>query len=120
MHRGNLNLEWKSQFASSAIALVSVGFLLSGVNCSSLCHPRVDAGGPFAETSPSLTGAVSQGIATGDVTSRTALVWLRTDGPAQGEVRFATVDDWEKFKSGGAQQLSSVRTVQFTSQLKVG
>ena len=116
MDRSKLNLYRKSQLASLAIALISVGFLLSVVNCSSSSHSGLDAGSRLAETPPSLSGAVSQGVATGDVTSRTALVWLRTDGPAQGEVRFATVNDWEQFKSGGAQQPSSVKTVQFTSQ----
>jgi len=43
-------------------------------------------------------------------------VWLRTDGPAQGEVRFATVDNWERFESAGAQQQSSVKTEQFASK----
>ena len=116
MLRSNLNLYRKSQLASLAVALVSVGFLLSVVNCSSLSHPGLNTGGPFAEASPSLTGAVSQGVATGDVTSHTALVWLRTEGPAQGQVRFATLNDWERFASGGAQQQSSVKTEQFTSK----
>ena len=59
---------------------------------------------------------MSQGGATGDVTSRTALVWLRTDGPAQGEVRFATVNDWERVESAAAQPQSLLKTEQFTSK----
>lgn len=43
----------------------------------------------------SLTGAVSHGVATGDVTSDSAMLWFRTEGPAQVEVRFATVHAWE-------------------------
>jgi len=44
----------------------------------------------------SLTGAVSHGVATGDVTSDSAVLWFRTDGPAQIEVRFAAVHEWEQ------------------------
>src|SRR5215831_4013053 len=116
MLRRNLNLHWKSRLASSANALVSVGLLVSLVYCSSSCLPGLHPGSPSTEVSSTLSGAVSQGVATGDVTSDSALVWLRTDGPAQGEVRFATVDNWERFESAGAQQQSSVKTEQFTSQ----
>jgi alkaline phosphatase D len=68
---------------------------------------------PPNKTTSSLTGAVSHGIATGDVSSDSALVWFRTDGPAQVEVRFTTVNDWERFVLGGAQQQSSMKTEQF-------
>ena len=42
------------------------------------------------------TGAVSHGVATGDVTSDSAVLWFRTDGPAQVEVRFAAVEEWDR------------------------
>ena len=71
---------------------------------------------PLDKASPSLTGAVSHGVATGDVTSDSALVWFRTDGPAQVEVRFATVNDWERFELGGAQQQSSMKSEQFSTK----
>ena len=108
-----LKMQWKSQLVSSANALVSVGFVLAAVNCSSPRHPGLDAASPLA-SSP-LTGAVSHGVATGDVTSRSALVWFRTDGPAEGEVHFGTVQDWERSAPKG-QQESSVKTIHFTSK----
>ncbi|MGC4097333.1 MAG: alkaline phosphatase D family protein [Nitrospira sp.] len=43
----------------------------------------------------SLTGSVSHGVATGDVTSDSAVLWFRTDGPAHMEIRFAAVHEWE-------------------------
>lgn len=70
---------------------------------------------PFETSSSSWTGAVSHGIAIGDVTSDSAVVWFRTDGPAQVEVRFATVKNWEQFELGGAQQQSLMKTEQFST-----
>lgn len=64
----------------------------------------------------SSTGAVSHGLATGDVTSDSALVWFRTDGPAQVEVRFAAVKDWEQVELGGAQHQSLRQTVSFSTK----
>ena len=116
MLRRDLDLKKKSRFTDPAITLISIGLLLSVVNCSSPSHPGVLPGSPFDTASSSLTGAVSHGVASGDVTSDAALVWLRTDGPAQVEVRFATVNDWERFESGGAQQQSSVKTEQFATK----
>lgn len=46
---------------------------------------------PSAATSKSLP----QGIAIGDVTSQSALLWLRTDGPMRVQVEWASVAAWE-------------------------
>ena len=69
----------------------------------------------FEASASSGTGAVSHGIATGDVTSDSAVVWFRTDGPAQVEVRFSTVKNWEQSELGGAQQQPSMKTEQFAT-----
>jgi alkaline phosphatase D len=53
---------------------------------------------------------VSHGIATGDVTSDAAVVWFRTDGSAQVEVRVATVKNWELSVPGEAPQQSLMKT----------
>ena len=37
-----------------------------------------------------------QGVAVGDVSSQSALVWLRTDGPASVQIEWATVSRWER------------------------
>jgi alkaline phosphatase D len=109
-----MNRQWKSPFASPRIILV-LSFLLP-LNCSSLSPPGIPPDGASAKASSGWTGAVSHGVATGDVTDHSALVWLRTDGPAQGEVRIATVKDWGRFESRRAQQESAVNTEQFTSK----
>ena len=116
MLRRDLNLRRKSKFTNPAITLISIGLLLSVVNCSSSSHPGLLPGSPFDTDASSLTGAVSHGVATGDVTSDAAVVWLRTDGPAQVEVRFATVANWERFELGGTQQSSFVKTEQFMTK----
>lgn len=116
MLRNNLEAKWRSQFINPAITFISVGLLLSVVNCSSSSHPGLPPDSPLANPSSSLTGAVSHGVATGDVTSDAALVWLRTDGPAEVEVRFATVHNWERFELGGTQEQSSVKTERFITK----
>lgn len=116
MLRSYPSLERKSRFTDPAIILISIGLWLSVVNCSSPSLPGFPQDSPFDKASPSLTGAVSHGVATGDVTSDTALVWLRTDGPTQVEFRFDTVNNWERFELGGAQRQPSVKTEQFTTK----
>ncbi len=37
-----------------------------------------------------------QGIAVGDVSSKSALLWLRTDGPASIQIEWSTVSRWER------------------------
>ena len=102
----NLTVQWNCLFAISTPILAIVTLLLSVTNCSSSSssglHPDI------------LTGSISHGVASGDVTSNSALIWLRTDGPAQGQVRLATIADWERVGSGNAQQ-PSLKTVQFSS-----
>jgi alkaline phosphatase D len=116
MLRSDLSLKRKSRFTNSAITLISICLLLSVVNCGSPSHPGLLPDSPFNKASSSLTGVVSHGVATGDVTSDAALVWLRTDGPAQVEVRFATVSNWEQFELGRVHQQASVKTEQFTTK----
>jgi phosphodiesterase/alkaline phosphatase D-like protein len=85
----------KSSFTNLSITLISIGLLFSLVNCGSPSHPGLRSDSPSDTASASSTGAVSHGVATGDVTSDAAVIWLRTNGPAQVEVRFAPVN-WEE------------------------
>src|SRR5512139_1768335 len=39
---------------------------------------------------------LAQGVAVGDITSQSALLWLRTDGPASVRIEWATVSRWER------------------------
>lgn len=65
----------------------------------------------------SLRGAVSHGVATGDVTSAAAVLWFRTEGPAQVEVRFAAVQDWEHAARMKTEQVSTEADHDFTMKL---
>lgn len=112
MSRISMRLAWRCRF-SSAITVLSIGLFLSVANCTP-SHPGLRTDSPNAASS--VTGALSQGVATGDVTNHSALVWFRTDGPAQVEVRFATVNDWQRFASGDKQYQSSITTEQFTTK----
>jgi alkaline phosphatase D len=98
----------------STAAVISLCFLLSGVNCSS--SPRSGFEKGEAPIAAPLSGDVSHGVAIGDVTSDSALVWFRTDGPSHGQVLFAKAEDWERAKSGTLQHSSSVKSTQFTSK----
>ena len=104
MPRTNLKLQWNFPFGHSTTLLATVSLVMS---CSLSPH------GLQGDTS---TGAISHGVASGDVTSHSALIWFRSDGPAQGQVRIATIADWERFESGNAQQQSSLKTEQFASR----
>lgn len=63
------------------------------------------------------TGAVSHGVATGDVTSEAAVLWFRTDGPAQAEVRIAAVNEWERTPYVKADRFSTTAAQDFTLQV---
>jgi alkaline phosphatase D len=50
------------------------------------------------------------------VTNDSAVVWFRTDGPAQVEVRVATVQAWEQSELGQMQPPSSMKIEQFATK----
>jgi alkaline phosphatase D len=62
--------------------LAAVGFVLSGIGCSASHLPGLPPGSPFAETE-TRHSLFSHGLAIGDVSSHSAVLWLRTDGPAR-------------------------------------
>ncbi len=94
-----------------AIGLAGAGLLPLLQNCSAL--PDLRLGSQAAQTEPSTSGAVSHGVATGDVSSHSAVVWFRTDGPARGEVRLATAADWPRSGADHSHQDSSTKMVPF-------
>lgn len=71
----------------------------------------------FDHAMASSTGAITHGVATGDVTSDSAVLWFRTEGPAQVEVRFAAVHDWEQAASVKTEQFSTKADHDFTMTL---
>ncbi len=72
------------------IFLVSLVFLPS---CVSASREGLPHGSPFAEATA--TSFLPQGIAVGDVTSQSALLWVRTDGPMTVQFEYAPVAAWD-------------------------
>lgn len=69
--------------------------LVSFVSCTPASREGLPPGSPFAETALVATNLLPQGIAVGDVTSRSALLWLRTDGPMMVQIEWAPVAAWD-------------------------
>lgn len=56
-----------------------------------------------------------QGVAVGDVSSQSALLWLRTDGPASVQIEWATVSRWERASKLATVVAPVSRTVSVTT-----
>ena len=64
-------------------------------SCTSASREGLPPGSPFAETATVSTDLLPQGIAVGDVTGKSALLWLRTDGPMEVQVAWAPAAVWD-------------------------
>ena len=56
-----------------------------------------------------------QGVAVGDVSSQSALLWLRTDGPASVQIEWATVSRWERASTLATVVAPASRTASITT-----
>lgn len=77
-------------FRLLCVLLVSIPIVSS---CVSASREGLPPGSPFAETAA--TDLLPQGIAVGDVTSQSALIWLRTEGPMIVQLEYAPVAAWD-------------------------
>lgn len=68
--------------------LSTVAFVGVVAACGPSALPGLPPGSPFAEHPPPGTGPVPDGVAVGDVSDRSALVWFRTNGPAKAMVEW--------------------------------
>src|SRR5574339_327339 len=79
--------------------LLLAGMLVLGssfVGCVASSNESVRSSSP-SEGKPFVgSDVLPQGIAVGDVSSQSALLWLRTDGPASVQIEWATVSRWER------------------------
>jgi alkaline phosphatase D len=72
------------------------GLLVSlSVNCAAPLQAGLDPNNPSKESVVLAEDLLPQGIAVGDVGSNSALLWVRTDGPAIVQVEWATPSAWE-------------------------
>ncbi|MBM4132188.1 MAG: hypothetical protein FJ245_00320 [Nitrospira sp.] len=67
---------------------VAIGLILLSVGqgCVSDSRPGLPPSGPFSEQPMPTEAPLPQGVAVGDVTDRSAVIWVRTDGPARVQV----------------------------------
>ncbi len=79
--------------------LLLAGILVLGssfVGCVVFSNESVRSSSSF-EGKPFMgSDFLPQGVAVGDVGSQSALLWLRTDGPASVQIEWATVSRWER------------------------
>lgn len=80
-------------------SFLPAGILLlvsSLVGCSAFSDERVRSNSSLEGTLAAGSDFLSQGVAVGDVSSQSALLWLRTNGPALVQIEWATVSGWER------------------------
>jgi len=78
-----------------SILLLLLASLVSLSSCEGKYREGLPPGSPFADTAAVSTKLLPQGIAVGDVTSQSALLWLRTDGPMTVRLEWAPVAAWD-------------------------
>ncbi|MDF0665945.1 MAG: alkaline phosphatase D family protein [Nitrospira sp.] len=86
-------------------ALVALSLVLAALPTSCSSWAERDPGGSSPGNSSALrTDFLPQGVAVGDISSDSALLWLRTEGPAIVQVEWASLSAWEQ-----ASKLATVR-----------
>ena len=78
-----------------SILFLLLAALVSLSSCSATYREGLPPESPFADTAVASPKLLPQGIAVGDVTSRSALLWLRTDGPMMVQIEWAPVAAWD-------------------------
>ena len=97
-----VNLTRRSRSGKSIAMMVSrsmffllLALLISQSSCAAASREGLPPGSPFAETSLASANLLPQGIAVGDVTSQSALLWVRTDGSMMVRFEWAPVATWD-------------------------
>ena len=83
--------------------------------CVSASREGLPPGSPFAEAAAVSANLLPQGIAVGDVTSESALLWLRTDGPMMVQVEWAPVAAWDTLSKMATTVTHVARSPLFTT-----
>ena len=95
--------------------LLLLAAIVTIAGCTAPSREGLPPGSPFAETDTASTNLLPQGIAMGDVTSQSALLWLRTDGPITVQVEWAPVAIWDRVSKMGTAVAPVVRTPSYTT-----
>ncbi|THJ25293.1 MAG: hypothetical protein CAF45_001960 [Nitrospira sp. CG24E] len=95
--------------------LVLLACMSAVFGCVSASREGLPPGSPFAETVPVAADLLPQGIAVGDVTRQSALLWVRTDGPMVAQFEWAPVAAWDLASKMGTAVASPVQSSPFTT-----
>ncbi|HEX8751433.1 MAG TPA: alkaline phosphatase D family protein [Nitrospira sp.] len=79
-------------------------------SCTSASREGLPSGSPFAGVTTSGEVLLPQGTAVGDVTSQSAVLWLRTDGAKSVQLEWASVEAWKKISAMASVQSPAMRT----------
>lgn len=82
------------------------------LSCASAIREGLPSESPLHETVVPEAGAFPQGIAIGDVGPTSALLWVRTDGPALVQAEWATPSMWKTVSKMGTVSAPVPRTPQ--------
>lgn len=84
-------------------------------SCVSASREGLPPGSPFADPATATSNPLPQGMAVGDVTSHSALLWLRTEGPIAVQVEWASVAAWELMSKMATVRSPAARTPVFVT-----
>jgi len=84
-------------------------------SCVSASREGLPPGSPFSETAATSMNPLPQGLAVGDVTSQSALLWLRTEGPRAVQIEWASVAAWELMSKMATIRSPAARTTVFAT-----
>ena len=101
------------QFCLFFLLLASMPVVFS---CVSASREGLPSGSPFAETAAISTNPLPQGVAVGDVTNQSALLWLRTEGPQAVQIEWASVGAWELMSKMATIRSPAARTTVFVTK----
>ncbi|MDN5943386.1 MAG: alkaline phosphatase D family protein [Nitrospira sp.] len=98
-----------------SLLFLLVATLVSLSSCASASREGLPPGSPFAESNVVSRNLLPQGIAVGDVTNQSALLWVRTDGPMMVQIEWAPVVVWNRVSKMGTAVAPVTRTPLFTT-----
>lgn len=89
---------------------LSLAIFLFMTSCTSASREGLPAGSPFTGVTASGEFLLPEGTAVGDVTSQSALLWLRTKGSKAVQVEWASVEAWKKMSAMASVHSEAART----------
>jgi alkaline phosphatase D len=92
-----------------SLSMILLGYMWSA-SCTSASREGLPSGSPFVGVTEVGEVLLPEGTAVGDITNRSALLWLRTEGPKTVQVEWASVEAWKQMSAMGSIQSAATRT----------